>query len=49
MSVYYSEAFYGDSSFVNGVMPDYLINDDILTEKDEILDFTLHLIKKDKD
>jgi hypothetical protein len=47
LNVIYPEAFYGDSSMANGVMPDYLINDDILTEKDEILDFTLHLIKKD--
>jgi hypothetical protein len=30
-----------------GVIPDYLINDDLLTEKDEILDFTLNLIKKE--
>jgi C-terminal processing protease CtpA/Prc len=49
MSVYYSEAYYGDSSFVNGVIPDYLISDDLLTEKDEILDYTLQLIKKNQD
>ena len=49
MTVYYSEAYYGDSSFVNGVIPDYLISDDILTEKDEILDYTLKLIRDGKD
>jgi hypothetical protein len=32
----------------NGVIPDYLINDDILTEKDEILEYTLKLIKENK-
>jgi len=48
MSVYYSEAFYGDSSFANGVIPDYLISDDLLTEKDEMLDYTLQLIKKNQ-
>lgn len=49
MTVYFSEAYYGDSSFVNGVIPDYLISDDILTEKDEILDYTLQLIRNGKD
>ena len=46
LNVTFPEAIYGDSSMTNGVIPDYLINDDILTEKDEILDYTLNLIKK---
>jgi hypothetical protein len=45
----FPEAFYGDSSMANGVIPDYLINDDVLTEKDEILDYTLKLIGDGKD
>ena len=48
LTVTFPEAFYGDSSMANGVIPDYLINDDILTEKDEILDYTLKLIKENK-
>jgi hypothetical protein len=32
-----------------GVIPDYAINDDVLTEKDEILDYTLKLIRDGKD
>ena len=48
LTVMFPEAFYGDSSMANGVIPDYLINDDILTEKDEILDYTLQLIKENK-
>jgi hypothetical protein len=46
MTVSYSEAYYGDTSLSNGVIPDYLISDDLLTEKDEILDYALNLIKK---
>ncbi len=49
LTVLFPEAFYGDSSMANGVIPDYLINDDILTEKDEILDYALRLIEVDKD
>jgi C-terminal processing protease CtpA/Prc len=48
LTVTFPEAFYGDSSMANGVIPDYLINDDILTEKDEILEYTLKLIKENK-
>lgn len=29
-----------------GVIPDFIVNDDIFSEKDEILDYTLNLIKK---
>jgi C-terminal processing protease CtpA/Prc len=47
LTVMFPEAFYGDSSMANGVIPDYLINDDVLTEKDEILDYTLDLIKRE--
>jgi C-terminal processing protease CtpA/Prc len=47
LTVIFPEAFYGDSSMANGVIPDYLINDDVLTEKDEILDYTLDLIKRE--
>ena len=46
MTVSFSEAYYGDTSLINGVIPEYKISDDILTEKDEILDYTLNLIKK---
>jgi C-terminal processing protease CtpA/Prc len=49
LTVMFPEAFYGDSSMANGVIPDYLINDDVLTEKDEILDYTLKLIGDGKD
>lgn len=31
----------------NGVKPDYPVQDNILTDKDEILDYALSLIKKD--
>lgn len=48
LTVTFPEAFYGDSSMANGVIPDYVINDDVLTEKDEILDYTLQLIKENK-
>jgi Peptidase family S41 len=48
LTVTFPEAIYGDSSMANGVIPDYPINDDILTEKDEILDYTLSLIKENK-
>ncbi len=47
LTVTFPEAYYGDNLMSNGVIPDYLINDDLLTEKDEILDFTLNLIKKE--
>jgi C-terminal processing protease CtpA/Prc len=49
LTVMFPEAFYGDSSMANGVIPDHLIHDDILTEKDEILDYALRLIEVDKD
>jgi C-terminal processing protease CtpA/Prc len=47
LTVTFPEAYYGDTLMSKGVIPDYLINDDLLTEKDEILDFTLNLIKKE--
>jgi hypothetical protein len=46
MTVSFSEAYYGDTSLINGVIPEYKISDDILSEKDEILDYTLNFIKK---
>ena len=48
LTVTFPEAFYGDSSMANGVIPDYVITDDILTEKDEILYYTLQRIKENK-
>lgn len=48
ITVYYSEAYYEDTSMANGVTPDYLVSDDPLTDKDEILDYTLTLIKEGK-
>jgi C-terminal processing protease CtpA/Prc len=36
----------GDTS-LKGIIPDYLISDDPLTEKDEILEYTLDLIKEE--
>lgn len=44
--VYFSEAHYDDAFLINGVTPDYEVTDDLLTEKDEILDYTLRLIKE---
>jgi C-terminal processing protease CtpA/Prc len=49
LTVTFPEAFYDDSSMANGVIPEHLINDDILTEKDEILDYALRLIEDNKD
>lgn len=46
VTVSFSEAYYADTSLSNGVIPDYIISDDLLTEKDEILDYALNLIKK---
>jgi Peptidase family S41 len=48
LTVTFPEAYYGDTLMANGVIPDYVINDDILTEKDEILEYTLQLIKENK-
>jgi hypothetical protein len=48
LTVYFSEAYYGDTSMADGVIPDYIISDDPLTNKDEILDYTLALIKEGK-
>jgi hypothetical protein len=48
LTVYYSEAYYGDTSMSNGVAPDYMVSDDPLTDKDEILDYTLTLIHEGK-
>lgn len=47
MTISFSEAYYGDSSSSNGVIPDYIVSDNLLTEKDEILDYTLNLINKE--
>ena len=49
LTVNFPEAYYGDSSMKNGVIPDYYIQDDILTEKDEILDYTIQMINKKND
>ncbi len=48
LTVYYSEAYYGDTSMSNGVAPDYMVSDDPLTDKDKILDYTLKLISEGK-
>lgn len=48
LTITFPEAYYGDSSMVNGVIPDYLVHDDILTEKDEILDYTIKLINTER-
>jgi C-terminal processing protease CtpA/Prc len=49
MTVTFPAAYFirvnGDTS-LKGTIPDYIINDDVLTVKDEILDYTLDLIKK---
>ena len=47
ITVTFPEASYGDSYVKNGVKPDYPVRDNILTDKDEILDYALSLIKKD--
>jgi len=49
LTVTFPEAYYGDTLMSKGVIPDYAINDDVLTEKDEILDYTLKLIRDSKD
>jgi hypothetical protein len=49
LTVTFPEAYYGDTLMSKGVIPDYAINDDVLTEKDEILDYTLKLIRDGKD
>ena len=52
MLVSYPKAFAirpnGDSSF-HGVVPDYQVKESILTDKDEILEYTLQLIREDED
>ncbi|MEJ2052286.1 MAG: S41 family peptidase [Calditrichaceae bacterium] len=45
ITVSFSEAYYDNISLSKGVCPDYIIHDDLLTEKDEILDFALNLMK----
>ena len=45
ITVSFSEAYYDNISLSKGVRPDYIIHDDLLTEKDEILDFALNLMK----
>lgn len=47
LTVTFPEAYYGDTSMINGVMPDYYIQDDILTDKDEILDYTIKMINEE--
>lgn len=44
LTVTFPEAYYGDTSMINGVIPDYFVQDDILTENDEILDYTMKMI-----
>ncbi len=47
LTVTFPEAYYGDTSMINGVIPDYYVHDNILTEKDEILDYTIKMINKE--
>jgi hypothetical protein len=47
LTVTFPEAYYGDNYFINGVIPDYYMHDNILTEKDEILDYTIKMIHKE--
>lgn len=49
LTVTYPEGYFvrpsGDTS-LNGTIPDLIISDDLNSEKDKILDYTINLIKK---
>jgi C-terminal processing protease CtpA/Prc len=47
LTVTFPEAYYGDTSMINGVIPHHYIHDNVLTEKDEILDYTIKMIDKE--
>ncbi len=46
MTVTFPEALYGDTYMINGVFPDYSVQVDNFTEKDEILDYTIEMINE---